>query len=105
MSRRILIVLLVGLNLVLLAALVLIAYTPPAAFAQAAAAPDQQGEYLLVTANAEVANDAIYLLDSGRRQLHVFRTNFPHIQGQPVHVYFFATRDLAQDFGVRGGGK
>jgi hypothetical protein len=100
MSRRVILVLLVGLNLALLACLVLSTYSPPAAFAQEAARP---GGYVLLAAQAEVSNDAIYLLDVKAQQLHVYRTNYPHMPRQPVVIGEITSRDLARDFAATGG--
>lgn len=50
MSKRVLVIMLVALNLALLAGLILSTYTPPQAFAQGL---NRSGEYLLVAAKAE----------------------------------------------------
>jgi hypothetical protein len=96
MSKRAVLILLVGLNLLLLAVLLLSTYTPPAAFAQGLT---RGGEFLLLTARAEQSNDAIYLLDLRTRQLHVYRTNFPRAGGEVTRVTWRASRDLIRDFG------
>ncbi|MBI4578622.1 MAG: hypothetical protein HY718_02915 [Planctomycetes bacterium] len=96
MTKRIAIILLVGLNLFLLAVLMLGSYTPPQALAQALA---RSGEYILVCARAEQSNDAIYLLDLRTRQLHAFRSTFPRAAGDPIRVTHLHTRDLVRDFG------
>ena len=61
MTRRVLIVLLAGLNLFLLACLVFTAYSPPSAFAQAL---PRAGDYLMIAAQTEADNDVLYLIDS-----------------------------------------
>jgi len=95
MTRRVLITLLLGVNLVLLLALVLTAYSPPQAIAQGIA---RSSEYIMVAATAEVANDAIYLIDLRTRQMHAFRSTFPRLADQPTRVTLMHTRDLARDF-------
>lgn len=96
MTRRVVIVMLVGINLVLLAVLVLSAYSPPQAMAQSVG---RGGEFILVSAAAQVENDAIYLIDIRNRRLHAFRSTFPHVRGQPTRVALLHSRDLARDFG------
>ncbi len=103
MSKRVLVVLLVGVNVLLLAALILTVFSPPRAMAQAAAAAARRGETMLFSARAEVGNDAVYLLDSGARQLHVFRTTFPRVGGQPTRVRYVTSRDLSRDFAAQPG--
>jgi hypothetical protein len=95
MSKRSVLVLLVGLNLVLLGALILSVYSPPAAYAQA---PGRSGDYLLVSGRVQAAYDAVYLFDLRNRLLHVFRAG----PGQPINVFPVDTRDLSRDF-RRGG--
>jgi hypothetical protein len=96
MSKRAIILLLVGFNLALLAAVVLSAYTPSQAFAQGLA---RSGEYILVAAEVEQSNSAIYLLDLRTRQLHAFRSTFPRAGGEVVRIAHLHTRDLVRDFG------
>lgn len=72
MTRRAWIVLLAGVNVMLLAAIVLTVYTPPSALMQAVAA--RRGEYLTVSGRGEVSNDALYLIDAGAHKIHIFRT-------------------------------
>lgn len=103
MNKRVLIALLIGLNVFLLLALVFAAYQPPSAFAQAVGA--RRGEYLLFSTTAEVGSDAVYLLDAGTRQIHWFRSTYPHPAGTPIAVAYRGSRDLARDFaaGAPGG--
>jgi hypothetical protein len=96
MSKRVVLLLLVALNLALLSALVLGTYTPPQAFAQGL---QRSGEYLLVSAEAEQSNDAIYLIDVRTRLMHAFRSTFPRAGGDPIRVTLLHTRDLVRDFG------
>ncbi len=95
MSRQSVLVLLVGLNLLLLGAIILSVYTPPAALAQA---PGRSADYLLVSGRIQVEHDAVYLFDLRNRLLHVFRA----VPGQPINVIPVDTRELARDF-RRGG--
>lgn len=99
MTRRAWIVLLAGVNVALLAAIVLTVYTPPSALAQAVAA--RRGEYLLVSGRAEVSNDALFLVDAGGRKLHIFRTAIRQSNVEPAVMVYTGGRDLAQDF--KGG--
>lgn len=96
MTKRTLISLLIAVNLFLAGALVLSAYTPPQAFAQAFG---RSGEFMLVSAEAETSNDAIYLIDLRNRQMHAFRSTFPRAAGEPTRITLLHTRDLARDFG------
>ncbi|GMU22386.1 MAG: hypothetical protein AMXMBFR13_24720 [Phycisphaerae bacterium] len=95
MTRRLLLVMLTGLNLFLLSCLLLGAYTPPAAYAQALVGPNQ---YLLFAAEVELKNDAIYLIDTRNRRMFAFRTTFPRVANQPVRFSLMSQRDLARDF-------
>jgi hypothetical protein len=95
MSRNVLLVLLVGANLFLLACLILFSYSPPEAKAQPVSI---RGEFILVSAQAERANDTIYLLDLARRQMHAFRCQAPKLAEQPMMVRWYHSRDLARDF-------
>lgn len=96
MTKRTVLALLVGVNLLLLAVLVLITYTPPQAFAEG---PSRSGEYILVSARAVQSNDTIYLLDLRTQQLHAFQSTFPRAGGDPIRVTLAHTRDLTRDFG------
>jgi hypothetical protein len=95
MSKRTILALLISLNGILLTALMLAAYPPPAALAQPV---PRTGEYMLITAEAELNNDAIYLIDLGRRQLHAFRSQIPRGGGGPIRVVWVHMRDLLRDF-------
>lgn len=101
MTKRSLLVLLVGLNLGLLVALVSRVYTPDSAYAQAVGA--RPGNYMLVAGRAEVGNDAVYLIDAANRQLHIFRSTYPRPAGAPVQIFHVGTRDLARDFAPAAG--
>ena len=74
MTKRALGVFVVVVNLLLLACLILTAYAPPAAEAQAVS---RRGEFILIAAEAEVTNDTIYLLDLAQRQMHAVQLQRP----------------------------
>ena len=95
MTKRVILLLLVGINLLLAAGLVFSTYSPPQAVAQVIS---RSGEYILVAAEATEGNDTIYLLDLGLRQLHAFRSEVPQAAGQQLSVRWVQTRDLARDF-------
>lgn len=91
MSRHAVLVLLVGLNLLLLAALILSVYSPPPAYAQAAA---RSGDYILLSGRIQASHDAVYLFDLRNRLLHTFRAT----PGQPTRIAPADTRELMRDF-------
>lgn len=95
MTRRVLIVVLAGLNLFLLACLVFTAYSPPAAFAQAL---PRAGDYLMVAAQTDPDNEVLYLIDSRARRMYAFRTTYPRMPGAPFRFALLAQRDLTADF-------
>jgi hypothetical protein len=82
--------LLIGVNVVLVCALVGMAIPPRPAMAQAIGAA---GNYLMVTGNIQSDYDAIYLIDLSQRQLYAFTVK----RGQPAFE-FRGVRDLVQDF-------
>jgi hypothetical protein len=93
-SKRSVIVALVGLNLFLLAAMVLSSYSLPAAYAQRMGAGIN---YISVTCEADLDYDVFYLVDLPNRTLHAFipaRT----LDGKLQYV---GSRDLARDFAGR----
>ncbi|MBN2563064.1 MAG: hypothetical protein JXQ75_19235 [Phycisphaerae bacterium] len=93
MTKRALIVLLVGVNLILLAALILASgWGLPAAYAQAV--PLGQN-YLIVAAEIRDGVDALYVIDLSQRRMHVFRPNRDQNDRRLLHVGF---RDLQRDF-------
>ncbi len=92
-TRRSVIAILVGVNLVLLAALLMGSYSLPAALGQGAA---RAGDFVCVTAKAAGQSyDVLYLLDVRGRKLYGF---YP-AAAQPVRLTATAPRDLAADFG------
>lgn len=91
LSKRSLIVALVGLNLFLLAALVLSTYSLPSVYAQGMGAG---GNFIAVTCEADLAFDLFYLVDLPKRTLHAFmpaRT----LDGKLQYV---GSRNLESDF-------
>jgi hypothetical protein len=95
MTKRVAFLGLLGLNLLLLSVLVLTAYRPPAAYAQGIG---RAGEYVMVSAETQPYNDALYLLDIRNQLLHAIRTPFPRTLGRPTVATLVHTRDLARDF-------
>jgi len=95
MSRQVLVVLLVGVNLLLFGCLILSSYSLPEAKAQSVSL---RGEFILISAQAEPNNDTIYLLDLARRQMHAFRAQIPQLAEQPLMVRWYHSRDLVRDF-------
>lgn len=95
MNRRSLVILLVGVNLTLLAALILTNGRLPVAYAQAA--PLGQN-YAIVAAEIRDGVDALYVLDMSTRRLHVF---VPNRNLTDRRLLYAGWRDLRRDF--RGG--
>ena len=95
MTRRVIIILLAGLNLLLLAGMVFSVYTPSAAFAQI---PARAGDYVMVTTEVEPSNDVLYLVDSHAKRMYAFRTTYPRMPGTPARFMLLAQRDLTADF-------
>lgn len=103
MTKHVLIVALVGVNLFLLTGVILVTYSPPAALAQEVAAENavDGNDYILIAAEVELNNDMIYVLDVQNEFLHMFRTNFPRMgDDQPIRVRHVFTRDISRDFRV-----
>lgn len=94
MSKRVLIVALVGVNLALLAALVICANPPRAAYGQAVAAA---GNMLMLTGEIQDGYDALYLVDLPRREMHVFTPE----KSRRGRLVYRDTRSLKRDFGLR----
>lgn len=95
MTKRSLVVLLVGVNLVLLATLVL--WTAPLPEARAQAAPLGQN-YLMVAGQIRGGVDALYVIDLSHRRMHVF---IPNRDQARRTVFYEGFRDLQREF--RGG--
>lgn len=92
MSKRAYVVLLLGLNLLLLATLILTSWRLPAAYAQ----PVPLGQnYLMVAAEIRDGVDALYVIDLPQRRMHVFMPSRDQNDRRLFHVGF---RDLQRDF-------
>ena len=92
MSKRVSIVLLVGLNFVLASALILLRWDLPAAKAQ----PTPLAQNFVMVAGEIRANiDALYIIDLANRRLHAFvpLRGFP-----PRGLVHSGYRDLVKDF-------
>ena len=91
-AKRSMIVMLVGLNLLLLAVLMLGSYSLPTAYAQVGARP---GDFACVTAKvAGQTYDVLYVLDVPSRKLYAFYPTGGHTN----QLAATQPRDLAQDF-------
>ncbi len=95
MHKRTLIVLLAGLNLLLLAGVILFSWSPPAAYAQAT---PMGRNYAVVAGEINDGRDALYILDLPRRRMHVF---VPNRDQANRRLFYAGYRDLQRDF--RGG--
>ena len=95
MNKKSLIVLLVGLNLLLLATLILTSWQLPAAYAQAA--PLGQN-YVMVAGEIRDGVDALYVIDLSNRRMHVF---IPNRNQADRKLIYSGYRDLDKEF--RGG--
>jgi hypothetical protein len=95
MTKRAIIVLLVGVNLLLAATLILSTYRPSAAYAQAA--PLGQN-YLMVAGELRDGWDGLYIVDLAQRRMHVF---VPNRDQNDRRLFHAGWRDLQKDF--RGG--
>jgi hypothetical protein len=98
MSKRILIIVLAGANLLLLWILFQTTHSSPRAIAQMAAEGVGPEGYLVVAAKVDMNNEAIFVFDTVHDLLHVFRTPTPYIAGTPVNVVLADSRDLSADF-------
>ena len=90
-TKRSIITALVGLNLLLLAALVFSTYSPPAAFAQRRGAA---ADYVAVTCRADKDYDALYIIDLTERNLHCFVPN----RDRSGRTLYAGRRNLVADF-------
>ncbi len=98
MSKRILIIVLAGVNLLLLWILIQATHPSPSAIAQMVAEEGRREGYLVVAAKADLNNEAIFVFDTVDDLLHVFRTPSPYIAGSPLNVVLMDARDLSEDF-------
>jgi len=95
MSKRSWITLLIGLNLVLLASLILSRGGMPAAHAQPAPLAEN---LLLVTGEIRDGVDALYVIDLNTRRMHVY---IPNRDMNNRRIGYVGWRDLLREF--RGG--
>ena len=91
-TKRSVIVALVGLNLFLLTALIFSTYSPPVAYAQRMGAA---ANYVAVTCRVDNEFDVLYLLDLPTRKLHCFVPDRDIARGG---MQYAGSRDVAQDF-------
>ncbi len=91
MSKRTLVTALVGLNLFLLALLMISAYSLPAARAQAAGGG---ANYILLTGETQKDTDVLYLFDLRNRNMLVIEGRRA---GQSARLVFRDARNLAAD--------
>ena len=91
MNKRYWISLLIGVNLVLGAALLLVHLSPQPAFAQNG--PDISNRYIAVAGEMQDELDVLYVLDSKERFLHAFIYDRAARQ-----LLYTAARDLDRDF-------
>ncbi len=91
MTKRATIVALVGVNLLLLAALIVGSYSLPAAHAQPRS---RAGDFVSVTAGVTGQSyDVLYVLDVPERTLHAFVPTIPSRE-----LEYAGSRNLADDF-------
>jgi len=90
-TKRSIIVALAGINLFLLAALLLSSYSLPAAYAQRAGNSDN---YIAVTCEVDESFDVYYVLDLPTRWLHAFA---PSREAKGALEYL-GSRNLESDF-------
>jgi hypothetical protein len=90
MSKTTCLSLLVCVNLILLTAIVLCSYSPPAAYAQGTSLA---GDYLVVAGEIQDQHDALYLIDLRNRLLHVL-----YFDRGTRRLRYAASRDLELDF-------
>jgi hypothetical protein len=90
MTKSTWVAVLVSVNLILLTAVVLCAYSPPAAYAQATSLA---GDYLMVAGEIQDQHDALYIIDVRDRMLHVL-----HFDRGRKQLFYAGSRDLERDF-------
>ncbi len=95
MNKRGMVVLLVGVNLLLLASLIILNTGTTPAYGQAA--PLGQN-FAMVTGQVRRGMDGLYVLDLATRRLHLFLPNRDQINRRSLYIGY---RDLQKDF--RGG--
>lgn len=97
MNKRASVLLLAGFNLLLLTVLILAAWRPPVAQAQAV---PLAANYLMVAGEIRDGADALYVFDLAKRRMHVF---VPNVDQNNRRVVYNGFRDLERDF--RPGGR
>jgi hypothetical protein len=95
LSKRTIIVALVGLNLFLLGALILSSYAPPAAYAQVRGRP---GDFVMATTQIHKDIDALTVIHTPTGAMHVF---VPQESKNGASLQYVMTRDLNRDFNRR----
>jgi len=90
-SKRSIIVALIGLNLFLLIAVVSGSYSLPSAMAQRRGA---SGDYVAVTCRADPNYDVLYIIDLAERALHCFVPD----RDRSGHMTYAGVRNLVADF-------
>ena len=78
---------------------------PPSTAEAMAQDASRRSGFAMVAVQAELHNDAVFLLDARNHRLHAFRTTFPRQASQPVQVGLVSSRDLRADLMLRGGGE
>jgi len=97
LRKSTLIVLLAGANAFLLAMLIALAYSPPAAFAQAPSG--RAGDFSCVSAKpANQSEDVVYILDRPQHRLHTYYTTG---NGRNLKYSYGGFRDLRKDFNIQ----
>ncbi len=94
MNKKSAIVGLVGLNLFLLAALILTSYEPPEALAQRR--PGRAGDFLMCTVQIHEDYDAVAIINVPVGAMHVF---VPRETSAGAKLTWTDTRNLNRDFG------
>ena len=90
MAKNTWLALLVCVNLVLLTAVCLVSYSPPAALAQGTGL---SRNYLMVSGEIQDQHDALYVIDLRERTLHAF--SWDRARRQLIYADW---RDLERDF-------
>lgn len=93
LSKRSIIVALTGLNLLLLAALILSSYSPPAAFAQGRGRP---GDFMMATCQIHSDYDALAVFNTQKGMMYTF---VPRESSGAFKLVPTGFRNMARDFG------
>lgn len=100
MGQHTCIVGLIGINLTLLTAALLISHRPPEAQAQEIV---QDPSLMLISVRSQQNTDVLYLLDRRTERLYAFRIDTLRQLGGPTTIQLADMRDLGADFEVRVG--